>query len=92
MSLIELQTDAEKALTLAVHEGVLKGGGRVVVGSVATEVYRRIDDYGRKASREASPGPEASSCRPQMHHSNSGGRSWMRLDCPSLWRSPFTPR
>jgi hypothetical protein len=48
-SVIELQTDAEKALTAGVHEGVLKGsGGRMIVGSVASEVYRRIEEYGRK--------------------------------------------
>ena len=49
-SVIELQTDAEKALTIGVREGVLKGGGRMIVGSVAAEVSRRIDEYVRKAS------------------------------------------
>jgi hypothetical protein len=47
-SVIELQTDAEKALTAGVHEGVLKGSGRMIVGSVAAEVYRRIEEYGRR--------------------------------------------
>jgi hypothetical protein len=38
---IELQTDAEKALTAGVHEGVLKGSGRMIVGSVfAAEMHR----------------------------------------------------
>jgi hypothetical protein len=42
-SVIELQTDADKALTAGAHEGVLKGsGGRMIVGSVSPEVYRRI--------------------------------------------------
>jgi hypothetical protein len=49
-SVLELKTDAEKALTVGVHEGVLKGSGRMIVGSVAAEVYRRIEDYARKAS------------------------------------------
>src|SRR5271166_2840282 len=49
-SVIELQTDAEKALTIGVHEGVLKGSGRMIVGSVSSEVYRRIEDYARKAA------------------------------------------
>src|SRR5580698_1308082 len=53
-SVIELQTDAEKALTLGVHEGVLKGSGRMIVGSVSSEVYRRIEDYVRKGA-----GPDA---------------------------------
>src|SRR5580700_8702532 len=49
-SVIDIQTDAEKALTVGVHEGVLKGSGRMIVGSVTTEVYRRIEDHARKAS------------------------------------------
>src|SRR5277367_3799359 len=49
-SVIDIQTEAEKALTVGVHEGVLKGSGRMIVGSVSSEVYRRIEDYARKAS------------------------------------------
>ena len=49
-SVIDIQTEAEKALTLGVHEGVLKGSGRMIVGSVASEVYRRIEEYVRKGS------------------------------------------
>ena len=59
-SVIEIQTDAEKALTVGVHEGVLKGSGRMIVSSVSTEVYRRIEEYARKASgAEAPPKLEA---------------------------------
>ncbi|MGO9744237.1 MAG: hypothetical protein ACLPN5_22485 [Roseiarcus sp.] len=55
-SVIDIQTDAEKALTVGVHEGVLKGSGRMIVGSVTPEVFRRIEDYVRKASGgDASP-------------------------------------
>jgi hypothetical protein len=49
-SFIELQTDAEKALTAGVHEGVLKESGRMIVASVATEVYRRILEYVRNGA------------------------------------------
>jgi hypothetical protein len=49
-SVIDIQTDAEKALTVGVHEGVLKGNGRMIVGSVSSDVYRRIDEYARKAA------------------------------------------
>ena len=49
-SVIELQTDAEKALTVGVHEGVLKGSGRMIVGSVSAEVYRRIEEYARQGA------------------------------------------
>jgi len=58
-SVIEIRTDAEKALTVGVHEGVLKGSGRMIVGSVSAEVYRRIEEYARKASgAEATQKPE----------------------------------
>src|ERR1700679_1923626 len=57
-SVIDIHSDAEKALVVGVHEGVLKGSGRMIVGSVATEVYRRIEDYARKASgADTSAGP-----------------------------------
>ena len=49
-SVIELRTDAEKALTVGVHEGVLKGSGRMIVGSVSAEVYRRIEEFARKGA------------------------------------------
>jgi hypothetical protein len=59
-SAIELQTDAEKALTVGVHEGVLKGSGRMIVGSVTPEVYRRIEEYARKGTgAESAPVPES---------------------------------
>jgi hypothetical protein len=54
-SVIELQTEADRALA-GTHEGVLKGTGRMIVGSVSTEVYRRIDEHVRKGAG----GPDAS--------------------------------
>jgi hypothetical protein len=48
-SVIDIQTEAERALLVGVHEGVLKGSGRMIVGSVSSEVYRRIEEYARKA-------------------------------------------
>jgi hypothetical protein len=47
-SVIELQTDADRALAAGAHEGVLKGSGRMIVGSVSSEVYRRIEEHVRK--------------------------------------------
>ena len=44
-STIELHTDARKALAVGVPEGVLKSSGRMIVGSVPAEVYRRIEEY-----------------------------------------------
>ena len=50
-SVIELQTDADRALAAGAHEGVLKGsGGRMIVGSVSAEVYRRIEEHVRKGA------------------------------------------
>jgi hypothetical protein len=49
-SVIEIQTEAERALTLGVHEGVLKGSGRMIVGSVSSEVYRCIEKYVAKVA------------------------------------------
>ena len=57
-SVIDIQTEAERALTVGVHEGVWKGSGRMIVASVSSEVYRRIEDSVRKAAgAEASPRP-----------------------------------
>ena len=57
--MIELQTDADRALAAGAHEGVLKGSGRMIVGSVSSEVYRRIEEYGRKGASASDPsGPE----------------------------------
>jgi hypothetical protein len=59
-SIIELQTEAEKALAVGVHEGVLKGSGRMIVGSVASEVYRRIEEHVGKGAKASDPsGPES---------------------------------
>ena len=49
-SVLELQTDAEKALAANVGEGVLKGSGRMIVGSVSRDVYRRIEEHVGKAA------------------------------------------
>jgi len=59
-SVIELQTDADKALAAGAHEGVLKGsGGRLIVGTVSAEVYRRIEEHVRKGAGAPDPsGPE----------------------------------
>ena len=55
-SVIELQSDADRALAAGAHEGVLKGSGRMIVGSVSAEVYSRIEEHVRKAAG----GPDAS--------------------------------
>jgi hypothetical protein len=50
-SVIELRTDADRALAAGVHEGVLKGSGRMIIGSVSAEIYRRIEEHVGKAAR-----------------------------------------
>src|SRR5271166_4424423 len=54
-SVIELQTDADRALAAGAHEGVLKGSGRMIVGSVSAEVYRRIEEHVRKGAGAPDP-------------------------------------
>jgi hypothetical protein len=54
-SVIELQTDADRALTAEAHEGVLKSSGRMIVGSVSAEVYRRIEEHVRKGASASDP-------------------------------------
>jgi hypothetical protein len=54
-SVIELHTDADRALAAGAHEGVLKGSGRMIVGSVSLEVYRRIEEHVRKAAGGPDP-------------------------------------
>src|ERR1700723_4688178 len=54
-SVIELHTDADRALAAGAHEGVLKGSGRMIVGSVTAEVYRRIVVHVRKGAGATPP-------------------------------------
>jgi hypothetical protein len=54
-SVIELQTDADRTLAAGAHEGVLKGSGRMIVGSVSPEVYHRIEEHVRKAAGAPDP-------------------------------------
>jgi hypothetical protein len=54
-SVLELQTDADRALAAGAHEGVLKGSGRMIVGSVSAEVYRRIEEHVRKGAARPDP-------------------------------------
>ncbi len=54
-STIELHTDARKSLAVRVPEGVLKSSGRMIVGSVPSEVCRRIEEYHLKALAEGEP-------------------------------------
>jgi hypothetical protein len=54
-SVIELQTDADRALAAGVPEGVLKSSGRMIVGSVSAEVYGRIEEHVRKGAGAPDP-------------------------------------
>jgi hypothetical protein len=49
-AVLDILTEEKKALTVGIHEGVLKGNGRMIVDSVAPEVYKRIEEYVAKAS------------------------------------------
>ena len=49
-SVLDIQTDADRSVLVGVHEGVLKGAGRIIVGSVTPEVYQRIEEHAAKAT------------------------------------------
>jgi hypothetical protein len=53
LSIIELKTEAEKNLAIGIHEGVLKGSGRMIVGAVEPEVFRRIEEHVSKQPADA---------------------------------------
>jgi hypothetical protein len=53
LAILELKTDEEKTLAAGIHEGVLKGSGRMIVGSASPEAYGRIEDYARKMKSSA---------------------------------------
>src|ERR1700679_959380 len=78
-SVIDIHSDAERALIVGVHEGVLKGSGRMIVGSVSVEVYKRIEDYARRASKTPTPssaGDEGGVTKPASEQStNIGSKS-----------------
>src|SRR5260370_26706382 len=63
-SVIELHADVDRALTAGVHEGVLKSSGRMIVGSVSSEVYRRIEEHVRKAAGAPDPSKPESATSP----------------------------
>ena len=46
-SVIDIATETDRALLTGVHEGVLKGASRMIVDSVAVDVYRRIEEHMR---------------------------------------------
>jgi hypothetical protein len=58
-NVIELRTASERALANGVYEGVLKGSGRMILGSATPETYRRLEDHARKAKgTEQAPKPD----------------------------------
>jgi hypothetical protein len=92
-SVIELQTDPEKALATGVHEGVLKGSGRMIVGSVSAEVYRRIEEYVRKGSgADVAPKPESAAATPTQsaleQNKNTTGAASLPTAGPDLASAP----
>jgi hypothetical protein len=47
-AVIDITTEADRTLIAGVHEGVLKGNGRMIVGSVSVQVYQRIEEQVRQ--------------------------------------------
>ena len=93
-SVIELHTDADRALAAGAHEGVLKGSGRMIVGSVSAEVYRRIEEHVRKGAGgpavsqpdNAGTTPAAKSAAEQ--NKNPTPLALLATDRPDLARAP----
>jgi hypothetical protein len=44
-SVLDITSETDRAFLSGVHEGVLKGASRMIVGSVAAEVYQRIEEH-----------------------------------------------
>jgi hypothetical protein len=59
LAVIDITTEADRALITGVHEGVLKANGRMIVGSAAVDVYQRIEEHAAKTA--GAPGAKASS-------------------------------
>ena len=87
-SVIDIQTDAEKALTVGVHEGVLKGSGRMIVGSVSSDVYRRIDKCARKAAGTDAASKPANTREQQQYRHQNKPRTRARRPLPRVLRFP----
>ena len=90
-AVLEIRTDAERALVVGVHEGVLKGNSRMIVGSVTPEVYKRIEDYLAKAS----PAPAAASAsveaaRAKVSSEQNRNTSEKGIAAPSTLNAPPT--
>jgi hypothetical protein len=92
-SVIELHTDADRALAAGVHEGVLKGSGRMIVGSVSAEVYRRIEQHVRKGAGGSDvPKPDGAAGAPAKSASeqnmNKGHSARLATDTTDLASPP----
>ena len=87
-SVLDIQTEAERALTVGVHEGVLKGNGRMIVGSVTPEVYKRIEEYGAKAS----PTAAATGASEKADGNNPTSEQTMNLEATGVAASLLRPQ
>jgi hypothetical protein len=78
-SVIDVQTDADRAVLEGAHEGVLKGTGRIIVGTLTPEVYRRIEEHAAKETGALAVKPSkdtaASSKQATEQNTNSAEKS-----------------
>ena len=85
-SVIELLTDADRALAAGAHEGVHKGSGRLIVGSVSPEIFRRIEEYARKgagAPDPSKPDDAAATTKPVSEQSTNIGAAGAISSAPA---------
>ncbi len=92
-SVMELHTDERKALAVGVPEGVLKSSGRMIVGSVPSEVYRRIEEYllkGLSGDVQSEPqnATSAATKPTSEQNTNTSGPALLSTKTPDLARTP----
>jgi hypothetical protein len=49
-AVVDIAAEEDRKLLVGVHEGVLKAGGRLIVGSVLVDVYNRIEEHAAQAT------------------------------------------
>jgi hypothetical protein len=89
-SLIELHTAGDRVLAEGVHEGVLKGSGRMIVGSVSAEIYRRIEEHVRKAAGLDPSKPDSAAATIKAaseQNMNSPHSSQLATAAPNPWEA-----
>jgi hypothetical protein len=96
-AVIALTSDAGRALAVGVHEGVLKGSGRMIVGAVEPEVHRRIEEHVAKvppAPTDTASSDKAAGAKPTTEQNKKYIRCYSEaesLPAPSAGKRDLPP-